>query len=126
MKAKNLNTYQTLFIVEEIAMLSVNICYLEILTKAYIAKEFTDLDLSQYITEESVDLIEIYEQVEPMWEQIVSVIGKEKVDNIFRLTKMRYAEINSFDTKIITALSDLSDVVMRIMAKGATDGGDTE
>lgn len=126
MKIKNLNTYQILFVVEEIAQLSVNICYLDILTKAYIAKEFTDLDFSQYIKEDSVDLVEIYDQVEDIWEQVVATVGKEKVNRITEMAKMRYAEINSFDNKILETISSIGNILVGGVPKEEKNGGDTE
>lgn len=126
MKIKNLNTYQILFVVEEIAQLSVNICYLDILTKAYIAKEFTDLDFSQYIKEDSVDLVEIYDQVEPIWEQVVATVGKEKVNRIMEMAKMRYAEINSFDNKILETISSIGNILVGGVPKEEKNEGDTE
>lgn len=126
MKIKNLNTYQILFVVEEIAQLSVNICYLDILTKAYIAKEFTDLDFSQYIKEDSVDLVEIYDQVEDIWEQVVATVGKEKVNRITEMAKMRYAEINSFDNKILETISSIGNILVGGVPKEEKNEGDTE
>ena len=101
MNLKHVNTYQMLSIVDEIANVTPNICFLDIVTKAYIAEEYTDLDFSEYINDGEVDLIAIYDQVADIWDSIVKTIGLSKVVNVEKLALARYKELNSIENKLI-------------------------
>ena len=101
MNLKHVNTYQMLSIVDEIANVTPNISFLDIVTKAYIAKEYTDLDFSEYVQDGNVDLIAIYDQVIDIWDSIVKVVGLTKIVNVEKLAMARYKELNSMENKLI-------------------------
>lgn len=106
----NVTIEDELSTIELIVTTMVGIHYLNLCSKVCIAKTYLDYDFSKFEKEDDVlDVVALYEFLDgKIWDTLVKLIGKSRVDRIINDSKQLYLEKNNPLKNIIPSEDELN------------------